>query len=325
MNRYFQAHPEMVLGSLEITSGPFGAQLVCQPIPGADLAQQLHEAVSHIHGEYQEAEAPELDADISEQEVAAIPADPNVKNYSYAIVDGDVYYRQNSVMVKPHLTTSARERVKGMVELRDCVRELIDLQMDDYTPDSAIQGKQAELNRLYDRFAKKYGLINDRANRLAFSADSAYYLLCALEVLDEDGRLERKADMFTKRTIKPHRAVTSADTAMDALAVSIGERACVDLPFMAQLTGKTEDELTAELRGVIFKDPAAGSDPLKGWQTADEYLSGNVRRSTTRSTRGTWTPCLPPSQRIWTLRRSRSGWVPPGSTNSTFSNSCMKR
>ncbi len=278
MNRYFQAHPEMVLGSLEITSGPFGAQLVCQPIPGADLAQQLHEAVSHIHGEYQEAEAPELDADISEQEVAAIPADPNVKNYSYAIVDGDVYYRQNSVMVKPHLTASARERVKGMVELRDCVRELIDLQMDDYTPDSAIQGKQAELNRLYDRFAKKYGLINDRANRLAFSADSSYYLLCALEVLDEDGRLERKADMFTKRTIKPHRAVTSADTAMDALAVSIGERACVDLPFMAQLTGMDEEALTKDLRGVIFKDPASGGNFLQGWQTADEYLSGNVRQ-----------------------------------------------
>ena len=278
MNRYFQAHPEMVLGSLEITSGPFGAQLVCQPIPGADLGQQLHEAVSHIHGEYREAEAPELDADISEQEVAAIPADPNVKNYSYAIVDGDVYYRQNSVMVKPHLTTSARDRVKGMVELRDCVRELIDLQMDDYTPDSAIQGKQAELNRLYDRFAKKYGLINDRANRLAFSADSSYYLLCALEVLDEDGRLERKADMFTKRTIKPHRAVTSADTAMDALAVSIGERACVDLPFMAQLTGMDEEALTKDLRGVIFKDPASGGNFLQGWQTADEYLSGNVRQ-----------------------------------------------
>ena len=278
MSRYFKAHPEMVLGNLEITSGPYGAQLVCQPIPGADLAQQLHEAVSHIHGEYREAEAPELDADISEQEIAAIPADPNVKNYSYAIVDGDVYYRQNSVMVKPNLTGSAKERVKGMVELRDCVRELIDLQMDEYTPDSAIQGKQAELNRLYDRFAKKYGLINDRANRLAFSADSAYYLLCALEVLDEDGRLERKADMFTKRTIKPHRAVASADTAMDALAVSIGERACIDLPFMAQLTGKTEAALTEELRGVIFKDPASGGSFLQGWQTADEYLSGNVRQ-----------------------------------------------
>ena len=278
MSRYFQTHPEMVLGNLEITSGPFGAQLVCQPVPGADLAQQLHEAMSHIHGEYREAEAPELDEDISEAESAAIPADPSVKNFSYALVDGDVYYRQNSVMVKPNLTASARERVKGMIELRDCVRELIDFQMDEYTPDSAIQKKQAELNQLYDAFAKKHGLINDRANRLAFSADSAYYLLCALEVLDEDGRLERKADMFTKRTIKPHRAVTSADTAMDALAVSIGERACVDLPFMAQLTGKTADELTAELRGVIFKDPAAGSDPLKGWQTADEYLSGNVRQ-----------------------------------------------
>ena len=278
MSRYFKAHPEMVLGSLEITSGPYGAQLVCQPIPGADLAQQLHEAVSHIHGEYREAEVPELDSDISEPEVASIPANPAVKNYSYAVVDGEVYYRQNSVMVKPTLTASARERVKGMVELRDCVRDLIDLQMDEYIPDSAITKQQAELDRLYDRFSKKFGLINDRANRLAFSADSSYYLLCALEVLDEDGRLERKADMFTKRTIKPHRAVTSVDTAMDALAVSIGERACVDLHFMAQLTGKFIAELIEELRGVIFKDPGKGSDPLEGWQTADEYLSGNVRQ-----------------------------------------------
>ena len=313
MSRYFQGHPEMVLGTPEITSGPFGAQLVCQPIPGADLAQQLHEAVSRIHGEYREAEAPELDADISELEVASIPADPSVKNFSYAVIDGEVYYRQNSVMVKPHLTASARERVKGMVELRDCVRQLIDLQMDGVdassislappqaaalahsaaspspvkpedgfagtqNPDSAIKGKQAELNRLYDRFSKKYGLINDRANRLAFSADSSYYLLCALEVLDEDGRLERKADMFTKRTIKPHQAVTSADTAMDALAVSIGERACVDLPFMAQLTGMDEETLTKDLRGVIFKDPASGGNFLQGWQSADEYLSGNVRQ-----------------------------------------------
>ena len=278
MSRYFQGHPEMVLGTPEITSGPFGAQLVCKPIPGADLAQQLHDAVSNIHGEYREAETPELDADINEPEIASIPADPSVKNYSYAVVDGEVYYRQNSVMVKPHLTASAKERVKGMVELRDRVQQLIDMQMNEYTPDSAIQEKQAELSQLYDNFAKKFGLINDRGNRLAFSADSAYYLLCALEVLDESGKLERKADMFTKRTIKPHQAVTSADTAMDALAVSIGERACVDLPFMAQLTGKTEVELTDELRGVIFKDPSSGGSFLQGWQTADEYLSGNVRQ-----------------------------------------------
>ena len=278
MSRYFQGHPEMVLGTPEITSGPFGAQLVCKPIPGADLAQQLHDAVSNIRGEYREAETPELDADINEPEVASIPADPSVKNYSYAVVDGEVYYRQNSVMVKPNLTASAKERVKGMVELRDRVQQLIDMQMNEYTPDSAIQEKQAELSQLYDNFAKKFGLINDRGNRLAFSADSAYYLLCALEVLDENGKLERKADMFTKRTIKPHQTVTSADTAMDALAVSIGERACVDLRFMAQLTGKTEDALIGELRGVIFKDPLASGEPYEGWQTADEYLSGNVRQ-----------------------------------------------
>ncbi len=278
MSRYFQGHPEMVLGTPEIASGPYGAQLVCQPIPGADLAQQLHEAVSHIHGEYREAALPELDANINEPEIASVPADPNVKNYSYAIVDGDVYYRQNSVMVKPKLTASARERIRGMVELRDCVRQLIDLQMDEHTPDSAIKEKQGELNRLYDAFTQRHGLINDRANRLAFSADSAYYLLCALEVLDEDGKLERKADMFSKHTIKPHRAVTSADTAMDALAVSIGERACVDLPFMAQLTGKTEDELADELRGVIFKNPSTRRESSAIWQTADEYLSGNVRQ-----------------------------------------------
>ena len=277
MSRYFKAHPEMVLGNLEITSGPFGPQLECKAIPDADLAQQLHEAVSHIQGEYKEAAAPELDANIGEEEISAIPADPSVKNYSYAVIDGDVYYRQNSVMVKPNLTASAKERVKGMVELRDCVRRLIDLQMDEYTPDSSIMEQQAELNQLYDSFAKKFGLINDRANRLAFSADSAYYLLCALEVIDEDGRLERKADMFTKRTIKPHRAVASADTAMDALAVSIGERACVDLPYMAQLTGMEAEQITEELRGVIFKDPLANGEPLQGWQTADEYLSGNVR------------------------------------------------
>ena len=289
MNRYFQAHPEMVLGNLEITSGPFGPQLECKAIPGADLAQQLHEAVSHINGEYREAAPPELDENIGETEIAAILADPSVKNYSYAIVDGEVYYRENSVMVKPALTSAAKERVTAMIGLRDCVRELIDLQMDEYTPDAAIHEKQAELDRLYDAFSAKFGLINDRANRLAFDRDSSYYLLCSLEVLDDDGRLERKADMFTKRTIKQNTRVTSVDTAMDALAVSIGERARVDMPFMAQLTGKSEAELEQELTGVIFRDIHCAENPdyipkafvdLDRYPlvTADEYLSGNVRQ-----------------------------------------------
>ena len=289
MNRYFQAHPEMVLGNLEITSGPFGPQLECKAIPGADLAQQLREAVSHIHGEYREAAPPELDENIGETEITSIPADPDVKNYSYAVVDGEVYYRENSVMVKPNLTATARERVMAMLELRDCVWDLIDLQMDEFTPDSAIREKQAELDRLYDAFSERFGLINSRANRLAFDRDSSYYLLCSLEVLDDDGRLERKADMFTKRTIKQNTRVTSVDTAMDALAVSIGERARVDMPFMAQLSGKSEAELEQELSGVIFRDIRCAENPdlipkafvdLDRYPlvTADEYLSGNVRQ-----------------------------------------------
>ena len=289
MNRYFQAHPEMVLGNLEITSGPFGPQLECKAIPGADLAQQLHEAVSHIHGEYREAAPPELDENIGEMEIASIPADPSVKNYSYAIVDSEVYYRENSVMVKPALTASAKERVMAMIGLRDCVRELIDLQMDEYTTDSAIREKQGELDRLYDDFSARFGLVNDRANRLAFDRDSSYYLLCSLEVLDDDGRLKQKADMFTKRTIKQNTHVTSADTAMDALAVSIGERARVDMPFMAQLTGKSEAELEQELTGVIFRDIRCAENPdhipkafadldRYPFVTADEYLSGKVRQ-----------------------------------------------
>ena len=278
VNSYFQEHPEMVLGIPTSESTQYGRQdYTVAPVPGADLAQQLHEAVSHIHGEYREAEAPELDP-TDPTPTVSIPADPNVKNYSFTVVDGDVYYRENSIMVKASMNAAALERVKGMVALRDCTRELIDLQMDEYVPDSAIREKQAELSQLYDSFSAKFGLINDRANRLAFSKDSSYYLLCSLEVVDEDGRLERKADMFTKRTIKQRTAITSVDTAMDALAVSIGERAGVDLPYMAKLTGKPETELIEELRGVIYKDPRTGSDPLTGWQTADEYLSGNVRQ-----------------------------------------------
>ncbi|RHO56912.1 DEAD/DEAH box helicase [Ruminococcaceae bacterium AM07-15] len=277
INRYFLDHPEMVLGRQEPESTAHGMDYTVNPIEGLELADQLHDAVKYIRGTYQEAELPELGE--GEAIDTSIPADPNVKNYSYTVVDGAVYFRENSRMVRPDLNATAEARIKGMVRLRDCVQELIDLQMDAATPDSDIREKQAELNRLYDSFSAKYGLINDRANRLAFADDSSYYLLCALEVIDEDGRLERKADMFTKRTIKPHEAVTSVDTASEALAVSISERACVDMAYMSELTGKTSDELAAELQGVIFRVPGQlEKDGTPNYVTADEYLSGNVRR-----------------------------------------------
>ena len=277
INRYFIDHPEMVLGRQEPESTAHGMDYTVNPIESLELADQLHDAVKYIRGTYQEAELPELGE--GEAIDTSIPADPNVKNYSYTVVDGAVYFRENSRMVRPDLNATAEARVKGMVRLRDCVQELIDLQMDAATPDSDIREKQAELNRFYDDFSAKYGLINDRANRLAFADDSSYYLLCALEIVDEDGRLERKADMFTKRTIKPHEAVTSVDTASEALAVSIAEKARVDMEYMEQLTGKTSDELAAELQGVIFRLPGPvpeGERPA--YVTADEYLSGNVRR-----------------------------------------------
>jgi N12 class adenine-specific DNA methylase len=277
INSYFIDHPEMVLGTPTSESTQYGRQdYTVAPIPGADLADQLHEAVAHISGQYAEAELPDLGE--GETIDTSLPADPNVKNYSYTVVDGEVYYRENSRMVQPDLNDTAIERIRGMVELRDCVHQLIDLQMDEFTPDAAIREKQVELNRLYDAFTAKYDRISNRGNKLAFSDDSSYYLLCSLEVLDDDGNFERKADMFTKRTIRQQRSVTSVDTAVEALAVSIGERAKVDLPFMAQLSGLREDEVIADLTGVIFKDPAYGDDPLVGWQTTDEYLSGNVRQ-----------------------------------------------
>ena len=278
INRYFLDHPEMVLGRPTAENTQYGKQdYTVVPIEGLELADQLHDAVKYIRGTYQEAELPELGE--GEAIDTSIPADPNVKNYSYTVVDGDVYFRENSRMVRPDLNATAKVRVKGMVGLRNCVQELIDLQMDAATPDSAIQDKQTELNRLYDSFSAKYGLINDRANRLAFADDSSYYLLCALEVIDEDGKLERKADMFTKRTIKPHEAVTSVDTASEALAVSIAEKARVDMEYMEQLTGKTSDELASELQGVIFRVPGQlEKDGTPHYVTADEYLSGNVRR-----------------------------------------------
>ena len=277
INRYFLDHPEMVLGRQEPESTAHGMDYTVNPIEGLELADQLHDAVKYIRGTYQEAELPELGE--GEAIDTSIPADPNVKNYSYTVVDGTVYFRENSRMVRPDLNSTAEARVKGLVGLRECVQQLIDLQMDAATPDSAIQDKQAELNRLYDSFSAKYGLINDRANRLAFADDSSYYLLCALEVIDEDGKLERKADMFTKRTIKPHKAVETVDTASEALAVSIAERACVDMAYMSELTGKTSDELAAELQGVIFRVPGqVEKDGTPHYVTADEYLSGNVRR-----------------------------------------------
>lgn len=277
INRYFIDHPEMVLGRQEPVSTAHGMDYTVNPIAGLELSDQLHDAVKYIHGTYQEAELPELGE--GEAIDTSIPADPNVKNYSYAIVDGQVYYRENSRMVRPDLNATAEARVKGLVGLRDCVQELIDLQMDAAVPDSTITQKQAELNILYDSFSAKYGLINDRANRLAYADDSSYYLLCALEVIDEDGKLERKADMFTKRTIKPHQAVAVVDTASEALAVSISEKACVDMDYMSQLTGKTTEELAGELQGVIFRVPGQlEQDGTPHYVTADEYLSGNVRR-----------------------------------------------
>ena len=287
INRYFVDHPEMILGRQTSESTQYGKQdFTVVPIEGLALADQLHDAVKNIRGAYQEAELPELGE--GEQIDTSIPADPDVKNYSYTVVGGEVYYRENSRMVKPELNATAAERVKGMVALRDCVNELIALQMDEYSAEGRIQEAQAELNRLYDAFSAKHGLINDRANRLAFSDDSSYYLLCSLEVLDDDGKLERKADMFHKRTIKQQRSVDSVDTASEALAVCIGEKACVDLDFMATLMGGSEKipQIVEDLKGVIYKEPNSGPFDLedggehwaKGWQTADEYLSGNVRQ-----------------------------------------------
>ena len=271
INSYFAEHPEMVLGTPSSESTQYGKQdYTVNPIEGADLGTLLHETVQKIGGKYQEAELPDLGE--NEKIGTSIPADPNVKNYTYTIVDGEVYYRENSVMVKPDLNATAKERVKGMVQLRDCVQKLIGQQMDGFISDEAIHQTQRELDALYDSFTAKYGLINTRANNLAFSDDSSYFLLCSLEVLDEENNLKRKADIFTKRTIRPHEAITSVDTASEALALSISEKACVDMDYMVQLSVKSQEELVEELTGVIFFDPVE-----REWQTADEYLSGDVR------------------------------------------------
>ena len=273
INQYFIDNPEMVLGRQTSESTQYGRQdFTVEPYEDLDLATQLRYAIQNIGGKYEAAELPDLGENETIQDT--IPADPNVKNYSYAVVDGEVYYRENSVMVKPNLNATAKERVKGMAELRDCVHRLIDLQMWE-SDDISIRAEQQKLNRLYDRFTEKYGLINSRGNALAFADDSSYYLLCSLEMLDDEDKtkLKGKADMFTKRTIRQRQSVTSVDTAAEALALSIGEKARVDMAYMSQLTGKSEDDIIDELNGVIFLDPMYGD-----WQTADEYLSGNVRQ-----------------------------------------------
>ena len=277
INSYFLDHPEMVMGRNSSESTAHGMDYTVEPLEDISLADQLHEAVQHLPGTYQEAELPDLGEGETIQNT--LPADPDVKNFSYTLVDGEVYFRENSIMVRPDLNATAKERIKGMLALSTCVHALIDLQMDETIPDSAIAEKQGELNRLYDNFTEKYGLINSRGNKLAFSDDSSYFLLCALEVMDDDSNFQRKADMFTKRTIQPHRVVTSVDTASEALTLSIAEKAEVDMDYMSSLTGKTAEELASELRGVIFHDPTLGNaEGSMGWVTADEYLSGNVRQ-----------------------------------------------
>ncbi|MDD4415925.1 MAG: SNF2-related protein [Proteiniphilum sp.] len=298
---YFVEHPEMVLGTMVYDDRMYGnrQETTCIPVPDTDLAEQLKTALSHIEGQITEAEIPDLGEPVD----TSIPADPTVKNFSYTHVNGELYYRENSRMVKPELTQTAKERITGLIGLRDCVHTLIDYQLEDYT-DVAIQGKQIELNRLYDAFTAKYGLINSRGNSLAFADDSSYYLLCSLEVLDENGELERKADMFTKRTIKQQCAVTSVDTASEALAVSIAEKAKVDMAYMSGLTGFSEEKLAADLEGVIYRDfgnivpelvPKAFFNINSfGFVPADEYLSGNVREKL-RQVQGL-AKILPPEQ-----------------------------
>ena len=274
MNSYFVRHPEMILGEMKMVSGRFGPGATCEPFENADLSELLNEAVSNIHGEISEYEV----ADELEEEDNSIPADPTVRNFSYTILDDKIYFRENSRMSPVEVSATAENRIKGMIGIRDCVRNLIELQTEDY-PDSEIKQAQEKLNTLYDSFTKKYGLINSRANTSAFSDDSSYALLSALEVINEDGELERKADMFYKRTIKPHKPVTEVDTADEALAVSMGEKAAIDMEYMMELSGKSEEELFADLKGVIFLNPLYeyGNSYEPKYLMADEYLSGNVR------------------------------------------------
>ncbi len=274
MNSYFVQHPEMILGEMKMVSGRFGPEATCEPFENADLSELLNEAVSNIHGEISEYEV----ADELEEEDNSIPADPTVRNFSYTVLDDKIYFRENSRMSPVEVSATAENRIKGMIGIRDCVRNLIELQTEDY-PDSEIKQAQGKLNTLYDSFTKKYGLINSRANTSAFSDDSSYALLSALEVINEDGELERKADMFFKRTIKPHKPVTEVDTADEALAVSMGEKAAIDMEYMMELSSKSEEELFSDLKGVIFLNPLYeyGNSYEPKYLMADEYLSGNVR------------------------------------------------
>ena len=276
MNQYFIEHPEMVAGKMELVSGPYGMEATCSPIEGKSLEEQLKEAMSHIQGEIENSGLDELE---DNTEKTTIPADPSVKNFGYAVVDGEVYYRENSVMKPVEMTGTMQERIKGMVSLRDTVNDLIAYQLEEYG-DTVIREKQAELSALYDEFTKKFGLINSQTNKRAFNQDSSYCLLCSLEVLNEDGTLKCKADMFTKRTIKRQETVTSVDTPSEALAVSMSEKACVDIKYMETLLGGSEhyERIVSELSGVIFKNPLSDpDDPYAGWENSDEYLSGNVR------------------------------------------------
>ena len=268
MNQYFADHPEMIMGRMEMVSGQFGMEATCTPDTAIPLSKQLEKAISHIEGRIDEVEFDELDDELTRE---AIPADPGVKNYSYTIVDERVYYRENSIMKPVDVSETMEQRMKGMVQIRDCTQELIDYQLNEY-PEDMIKSKQAELNELYDVFSKKYGLINSQTNKRAFNQDSSYCLLCSLEKLDDEGNFKGKADMFSKRTIKKAEVVTSVDTASEALAVSLGEKARVDLAYMSELTGKSEEDVAKELAGIIFQNPVT-----EKWETADEYLSGNVR------------------------------------------------
>ena len=284
MNRYFVQHPEMILGDMVMESTRFGPDSACKAREGEDLSEQLANAIQFLQAEIKPYELEELD----EEEDRSIPADPTVKNFSYTIADGQVYYRENSLMHPVEVSVTAENRIRGMIELRECVRRLIEYQTEGY-PDEDIAAEQQKLNALYDSFTAKYGLLNSRGNKLAFSEDSSYCLLCSLEVLDEQGNLKRKADMFTRRTIRPHVAVTSVDTASEALAVSISEKARVDMDYMAELSGKSPEELEKELAGVIYRDIRCAENPedilpsladLSRYPlvTADEYLSGKVRQ-----------------------------------------------
>ena len=269
MNKYFVDNPDMILGTMEMDSTQYGRpDSTCKPYEGIELKTLLDEAKEKITGEITEYEI----GDIEEREETMLPADPSVKNFSYTIIDGKVYFRENSVMAEQDLPITTISRIKGMIELRDCVRDLIDLQTEDY-PEENIKVAQAKLNRMYDNYVKKYGIINSRGNRLAFEADSSYYLLCSLEVMDSEGRFVRKADMFSKRTIKAYKEITSVDTANEALIVSLSEKASVDLEYMSKLTNKTQEELVKELDGIIYKLPMENNK----YVTSDEYLSGNIR------------------------------------------------